>query len=126
MAFLNKVGNLAKSATDKAGEMVEVTKLNTKINESKGKITTSKTQIGEYYWKKYESGEGLDDEVMEICASIKAENDTIDQLNNEIQRIKGSTGGAGQASGSGTFCTSCGAAVPSGKNFCAGCGAKVG
>jgi len=123
MAFLDKVGNLAKSATDKAGEMVEVTKLNTKINECKGKITASKTQIGEYYWTKYESGETLDDGVMEICAQIKAENDAIDQLNSEIQKIKGSSGGAGPAGQ--TFCTSCGTAVPSGKNFCSGCGAKV-
>ena len=123
MAFLNKVSNLAKSAADKTGEMVEVSKLNLKINECRGRITANKTQIGEYYWKKYESGEALDSEAMEICAQIKAENETIDQLNSEIQRIKGAEGGAGQKAGS--FCTSCGAAIPGGTNFCPGCGAKT-
>ena len=123
MALFDKVSNLAKSAADKTGEMVEVSKLNLKINESKGKIAASKAQLGEYYWKKCENGEALDDEAMGICAQIKAENDTIDQLNAEIQKIKGAEGGGGQKAGA--FCTSCGASIPGGTNFCPGCGAKV-
>ena len=128
MAFFDKVSNIAKSAADKTGEMVEVSKINLKINECKGKVAAGKTQLGEYYWKKYESGEALDDQAMEICAQIKTENDTIEQYNNEIQKIKGAeVKGAegGAAPKAGAFCTSCGADVSGGKSFCPGCGAKV-
>ena len=123
MAFFDKVSSLAKSAAEKTGEVVEVQKLNMKINECKGRVATSKTQLGEYYWKKFEGGAVLDDEAMEICASIKAENETIEQYNSDIQKLKGIESETKQTAGS--FCTSCGASIQSGKNFCPNCGTKV-
>lgn len=129
MAFLNKLSNVAKTAADKTGDMVEVTKLNAKINGSKSKIAAIKTQLGEYYWSKYVVGETLDAEATELCAQIKAESDTIVELNREIQKIK-DVPSAAQVNGAPaapTFaaCASCGGVIPNGKKFCPECGAPT-
>lgn len=129
MAFLDKLGNLAKSAADKTGDMMETTKLNSKINECKKNIAARKLEIGEHYWAKYENGETLDAEVMEICAAIKAENEAIEEYNREIQKIKAASqpaqANAAAAGPAAIPCASCGAAVPAGTKFCPECGASV-
>lgn len=126
MAFLDKLGSLAKNAADKTNEMMETSKLNSKINESKSKIAARKSEIGEYYWKKYESGETLHEEVMELCAAIKAEDEAIEGYNQEIMKIKAAPPqtqeGVPVVDLDATPCASCGAPVPAGKKFCPECG----
>lgn len=129
MAFMDKLSNMAKNAADKTSDMVEISKLNSKINESKIKITARKSEIGEYYWAKYESGETLDAETTELCAAIKAENEAIEEYNREIQKIKAEPAPAQATEAAGEpgliACASCGAAIPAGKKFCPECGAAM-
>ena len=133
MAFLDKLGSLAKNAADKTNEMMETSKLNSKINESKSKIAAHKTQIGEHCWAKYESGETLDAEVMELCGAIRAETEAIEEYNREIQKIKAASAPAQPAAVAEVElvalepmrCAGCGGELPEGKKFCPECGTPV-
>jgi len=53
MAFLDKIGNVAKNIGDKASETIETTKMNSKINSEKTAIAECLRQIGEIYYQKY-------------------------------------------------------------------------
>lgn len=128
MAFLDKLGNLAKNAADKTNDMMEISKLNSKIGECRKNIAARKSELGEHYWKKYESGEVLDAEAMELCAAIKAENQAIEELSHEIQRIKAAPPAQTSTADTGIAvisCASCGASVSAGTKFCPECGAPA-
>ncbi len=81
MAFFDKL-------KDKTGDMVEITKLNIKINDEKSKITSGKAALAEHFWSKFESGDQLDPKATEICTGIKAANDAIAAISQEITNIK--------------------------------------
>lgn len=137
MAFLDKVSSYAKNAVDKTGDAIETAKLNSRINEQKGKISKIKAELGEYYWSKFESGAVLDDGANEICARIKECFDEIANIEKQIQDIKdgnvdtnaethraGSTEAAPNADGASKFCPECGTKTNEGAKFCASCGHK--
>lgn len=131
MALFDKIGNMTKSISDKTGDMLEITKLNSKINNEKNKISSLKTKIGDYYWSKFESGMTLDTEAQNLCVEIKESINTITALETEIQKIK-SGGKEINAEAQNTpdfevvtYCGNCGAAIDKGKKFCSECGTPV-
>lgn len=73
---------------EKTGDVIEITKINNKINEEKRKIAANKAALAEHYWSKFENGELLDDEATELCNAIVASNNAIQNYNQEIQKIK--------------------------------------
>ncbi|MGI6142015.1 MAG: hypothetical protein ACOYEH_09855, partial [Caldicoprobacterales bacterium] len=81
MAFFDRI-------KEKTGDMIEISKLNGKINDEKKKIAANKAALAEYYWAKFESGELLDSEAAAICTAIAASYDAIQGYNQEIQKIK--------------------------------------
>jgi RNA polymerase subunit RPABC4/transcription elongation factor Spt4/cell division protein FtsL len=126
MAFFDKLSEIAKTATDKAGVAVEVTKLNTKIGSERSKINNLKTQIGEFFIAQYEAGTTFQPEVMDLFAQIDACNGAIVELQAEIARVKEEkTEPATAPSGAAVVCPSCGAQVGPGKKFCPECGGKL-
>lgn len=141
MALFDKLGSMTKNITDKTGDMLEITKLNSKINNEKTKISTLKTKIGEHYWSIFEAGTELDYEATELCRAIKDSMGAINALEAEIQKIK--AGGKAEYSAPNTFtqqntapsstpeaettsfCENCGAALGKNEKFCSECGAPV-
>ena len=123
MAFLDEMGKLAKSVADKTGNMVDVTRLNSKIGTLKGEIVQLKMQIGEHYWSKFEAGEPCPPELSGVCDDIKNRLADIEAVESDIAGIRG--GSPHPQGAPGAFCPSCGASVTPGSKFCNGCGGKL-
>lgn len=86
--FMNKVGNMAKKAADKTGDMVEIGKLNTKILSQQKSISSLKEKIGEIVFEQYQQGEALPEGIEALCQQIEETKQTITTLQQEIQEIK--------------------------------------
>jgi hypothetical protein len=133
MAFFEKVSSVAKNISDKTGEAIEITKLNSKISSEKNAIEGVCKRIGEYYYQQHKAGENLPEEVAAMCTEIYGHYMMMDDLKAEIERIK-SPGKDEQANAfepvvpvaGGTVCSACGKADLQGNKFCQGCGAKLG
>lgn len=140
MALFDKIGNMTKNISDKTGDMLEITKLNSKINNEKSKISSLKTKIGDYYWSIFESGNTLDTEAYNLCAEIRDSISTISALEAEILKIK--SGGKADSAPQNTYpqntapqytsvseaaayCGNCGAAMGKDEKFCSECGTPV-
>ena len=80
--------NAATMAGNKAGEMIEVGKLKSKINSAKQDMGIAMKEIGEYYYGLYEEGKVEDEKVKEICERIRDYNAQIADLEKQIQLAK--------------------------------------
>ena len=129
MAFFDKL-------RDKTSEMLEISKINNKINAEKNKIAAQKTNLADLYWARFVAGEQLNDEAMECCNIIKECNEVIQAFNQEIIKLKeeplqtaaAATVGPAQpdtATEEELTCASCGSQVLCGKKFCSECGAPI-
>jgi uncharacterized small protein (DUF1192 family)/ribosomal protein L40E len=132
MAFFDKLGDLARNIGDKTSEAIETTKLNSKINGEKAAISDCMRQIGEIYYKKHTSGDLGDPATAELMSAVDGHNQTIADLQTEIERIKAEAAALNQQAvpadisvspvQKGLICPSCGAANPAGTKFCGECG----
>lgn len=133
MAFFDKL-------KDKTNDLLEISKLNGKINDEKSKIEANKSKLAEYYWAKFESGEMLDSEAMEYCAAIQECNAAIANFSLEIVKIKEEppvvtpveaqpSSPVVEAEGGATErlanCPACGTEIKLSKKFCPDCGTPI-
>ncbi|MDR1117565.1 MAG: zinc ribbon domain-containing protein [Oscillospiraceae bacterium] len=130
MAFLDKLGDLAKNLGDKTQDAIETTKLNSKINGEKNAAAECMRKIGEYYYGRYKEDGQADPELAELYAAIDGHNQTIADAQGEIDRIKSesaaqSAAAQPAAAPGGASCTACGKVNPAGTKFCSDCGAKI-
>jgi len=88
MDFFDRIGKVAKNLTEKAGDGLEINRINGEIAIEKGNIQCYQRELGEYYWAKFAIGEKLDDEAMMICDRVVVSQDRIRQLEVEIEKIK--------------------------------------
>ena len=88
MAFFDKLGDIAKTATDKAGDAVDIAKMNSKISGEEKNIAVAISKIGEFYLKKMEAGEELAPEVMEFYQKILDSRNAIEDLKSQITALK--------------------------------------
>lgn len=88
MANLDKLSEMAKNVSDLANESLELNKLTSEINLTKGNIEAYKREIGEYYWAKFAVGEKLDDEPSLSCDKIVVAQEKIRELEAAIAQIK--------------------------------------
>jgi uncharacterized small protein (DUF1192 family) len=134
MAIFDKLGNIARIIGDKATDMVETTKLNSKISSEKTAIAECMRQIGEYYYSKHQAGESDDPSAAELYAAIDEHNKTIADTQSEIARIQAEN--AVQAAQGAQpsvpvpatdeiACPSCGKSNPATTKFCQECGGKI-
>lgn len=86
---------ISKAATDaavmagnKAGELMEVGKLKSRISSEKQDIGLAMKEIGEYYYSLYEEGKVEDETVKTLCERIKASYAEIADLEKQIQLAK--------------------------------------
>lgn len=89
MAFMDKVTTLAGKAVDKGNDVVEITKLKTKISSAEKDITTLKCDIADYIMTKMENGAQPDENVVELVNQIKAKLEEIEGYDAQIAEIKG-------------------------------------
>jgi hypothetical protein len=136
MAFLDKLGGIAKSIGDKTSDTIEISKLNSKISSEKTAIAECMKQIGEFYYAKHQTGEPDDPGAAELFAAIDGHNKVIAETQAEIARIQAENAAqaaqsaqpvpaAAPAAVEGIACPSCGAANTPGTKFCCECGAKI-
>lgn len=152
MAFLDKLGEMARSMSDLASDSLETNELISQINLTKGNIQVYQRELGEVYWAKFSVGEQLDEEAMLICDRIVAAQDKIRELEGKIEQIKAEREAekaerkaakaveeaAQKAAAAAAFsagspeeekpipvCASCGAVLAEGQKFCGSCGKPV-
>jgi len=87
MSFFEKLGEVAKTVTEKANDSIEINKLNSDISIAKTNIQGFHRRLGEYYWSRFVVGERLDDEAMAICDEIVGTQDKIRELEKQIAQI---------------------------------------
>lgn len=90
--FLDKISRAATEAAtiagNKAGELMEVGKLKSKISSTKQDVGLAMKEIGEYCYSLYEEGQMEDEKIKEICDRIKSYNEQIADYEKQIQLAK--------------------------------------
>ncbi|MBQ3500872.1 MAG: zinc ribbon domain-containing protein [Oscillospiraceae bacterium] len=124
MAFLDKINDFAKTATEKTNNAIETAKLSAKIDSEQRSLNDIIRKIGEHYVAKIDAGEVLDEEVMAIYEGVLASRKTIAELRAEIESLKtpkNPEGGSAEDSSS-KFCPYCGKELDVSAKFCLNCG----
>lgn len=104
MAFLDKLGSLAKNLGDKTNEAIAMSKLNGKITSEKALAETELRKIGEYYYGQFLSGGQIEPEILEACQSAKAHYDEAAHAQLEIDRIRAAEAAQAVTTASGRSC----------------------
>lgn len=85
-----KVGDAAKTAAKKSGDLVETTKLNMAVNSEEDKIKAICTDIGKSVYLKFQSGADIDPELLDKCQQIRSIEENIASLKQKISQLKSS------------------------------------
>ncbi len=120
MAFLDKINDFAKTATEKTNTAIEITKLSAKIDTEQRTLSDIIKKIGEYYVAKIDSGEVLDDEVMAIYEGVKKSRSTIAEMRAEVESLKTVKPTADENKSK--YCPFCGKELDVSAKFCLNCG----
>lgn len=125
--FFDKIGELAKTAADKTGDIIEQNRLGSKISAEEAAITELKAKIGNFYWEKFLTDGTADADILEWCEAIKTARETIVATQAEIQALKEEkpTETAAVQTSAEVSCPSCKTGNPVGTKFCKECGAKL-
>lgn len=127
MAFFDKINDLAKTATEKTNNAIEITKLSAKIESENRNLNAIIQKIGEYYVAKIDAGEVLDEEVMSMFDGIVSGRKIIAEMREEIESLKAPK--APEASSNAVsedkkICAACGKEISADAKFCLNCGAQ--
>ena len=109
-----RVGDAAKTATKKSGDILEITKLNRSISTEEDKIDRLFIEIGKTIYQKYGASEDLDPQLADICRQIAAVNSGIEGMKARVLLLKNIR-----------TCPHCGAETDEGARFCPKCGTKI-
>ena len=120
MAFLDKINDFAKTATEKTNNAIETTKLSAKIDSEQRTLNDIIRKIGEYYVARIDAGETLDEEVMAIYEGVLASRNKITEMRSEIESLKAPNAPAEDSSSK--FCPYCGKELDVTAKFCLNCG----
>lgn len=122
MDIFDKINGLAKTATEKTNNAIEITRLSAKMDSEEKSLNAIIKRIGEYYVAKMDNGEVLDEEAMSIYEGVLQSRSTINDLKNEIEILKKPKSADEKAPSK--FCPSCGKELDIDAKFCLNCGAK--
>ena len=88
MAILEKLGDFAKNVSDLAEDSLEMSRLNSQINSFKSDIEKSRSELADFYWSKFVTGQQLDEEAMLICEKIVSFQDAVRTLQRQVEQVK--------------------------------------
>lgn len=99
MAFLDKLGGIAKSAGEKAAEAakiagekantaIEVGKLNVKVKSEENEIDNIKLALGQLVWEQFLAGDELREDLSQLCREIRSHQEVIAGLRSQISELK--------------------------------------
>lgn len=86
--FMDKVGNIAKKAADKTGDMVEIGMLNSKIGAQRQNISSIRERMGGIIFEQFRQGIALSEELTQFCQQIEEIEATITRMEKDIQDLK--------------------------------------
>lgn len=112
--WVNKAKSGAQVAGQKAGELVEITKLTVELNEKNAGVTKLYTEMGQMVYDAYTNGDASTDQLNEKCAAVDAllaEAKVLKEKINQLKKVK--------------ICEKCGGENPSDNQYCAKCGDKL-
>lgn len=89
MAFMDKVTEIAGKAVDKGSDVVEVTKLKSRISSCEKDIVSLKTDMADYIISRIEAGEEDDECLNKLAQQIHDKIDEIEGYDAQIADIKG-------------------------------------
>lgn len=88
MAFLDKVQKVAKNVGEKAGDAVEITKIEAKLFSEKKAMNEALQKIGAIYYEKYAAGEEIDEKAAEFFEAVKAAKANIERYEADKEKVK--------------------------------------
>ncbi len=103
-----------KEAVDKTKKVIDKTKYNFTVSSIESRCKDNLAELGKILYEEYQNGTEFDGDVLEICQKI-------DELNKEIEEIKGKIADIND----GTVCPDCGAIIDADASFCKKCGNKI-
>ena len=90
--FFDKVGKQAiragNIAGNKASEMLEISKLKTKLNDVTQSRTLAKKEIGEYCYNMYKEGKINDPNILEFCRQIDATFEAAEEIERQMEAAR--------------------------------------
>ena len=108
-----KVGNIAKTAAKKSGDLVGTTKLNMTINSEEDKIKKLYSEIGKSVYNKFQGGNNFESDLMSMCQQANEIEKSIGLIRQKISEIKNIK-----------ICPNCKSELELNITFCAKCGTK--
>lgn len=126
--FFDKIGELAKTASDKTNELLEQNKLNSKISAEETRISNYMEMIGEFHFQEYESGKTPESAVAQWYTAIKASQEKIKEAELELAAMKSKEESLQPEEGANTpalFCSKCGTKNKPDAKFCVSCGGQL-
>ena len=131
MALFGKLNQMAKNLGDRTSDVIETTKLNSKLAAERLAANEELLKIGQFYYDRFLAGQA-EEGILEFCQNAKMRLDAADQLQAEIDRIKSDNGTpaaapvAPAAPASGVmYCPNCGNQLAVGTKFCNQCGNRL-
>ncbi len=122
MDFLQKVGEkakelggLAKEATRKSGELIEVTKLKFELSKLEKEMENNLAGLGALVFQKYRGAADVDDEIDRLCQSTARLEEEIKVVSQQIEKLQPKS----------LTCPECKVDLPAGGKFCSYCGTRV-
>lgn len=110
-----ELGGLAKEATRKSGELIEVTKLKFDLAKLEKEMENNLAGLGALVYQKYRGLTDVDDEIDRLCQSTEKLENEIHSMNLQIEKLQPK----------GLTCTECNVELPPGGKYCSYCGTKV-
>lgn len=120
MAFMDKLGSIAKNIGEKTSDALETTKFSAKIALEKNAVKDDLEKIGEFYYNRFANGEEVAAEVLDYCREAKKHYDAIAEFEDEIERIKEEDDQPKKK-----FCPICGIELEPGTKYCPACGELI-
>lgn len=125
MAFLDTLGTITDNIGKKANTAVEASKINGKINTEVKNISELKQELGEYCYEQYKAGKITNESVILKCEAIKAAENKINSLQNEIKNIREKAPKRIIPKKEPIICPNCGVEMKPEMKFCGICGREL-
>lgn len=90
MDIWNKINDIAKTATDKAGDVAQMGKNSAAILQENKKINDNLKKIGEFYLKQYKAGFEVDDDILDFLIPIIKSEQEVSRLEEINKTLKNS------------------------------------